>query len=140
MNISRLTSRVGIDPTSPALSELPSAWRSRAADLRRWGSAEGAAAALECAAGQLEDALRLEGDPLLNVAQAAELTGRHRDTIGGALRTGRLTNCGEKHRPRVRRNELLRLFPATSVAGDANLAYDPVADARSILGTRRGGK
>jgi hypothetical protein len=122
------------------LSQLPTEWRARAVELRRWAAAEGAASALECAANELEECLAQEADQLLNVAQAAAQTGRHRDTIGTAIRTGRLTNRGEKHRPLVRRAELVRAFPPSSVAGDAKPSYDPLADARSILGTRRGGK
>jgi hypothetical protein len=112
----------------------------RAADLRRWAAADGAACAWERAADELEKVLRAEDDQLLSVVQAAVMTGRHRDTIGAAIRGGRLTNYGEKHRPRVRQGDLMRVFSPSRVAGDEKPPYDPVADARSILGTRRGGK
>jgi hypothetical protein len=123
--------------TPTPLDELPASWRARATELRRWAAADGAASALERAAEELEQRLAQEAGQLLNVAQAAALTGRHRDTIGGAISAGRLTNHGRKGGPRVRRGELLRVFPLSEVAGDE---YDPVADARSILGTRRGGR
>lgn len=122
-----------------SLSELATQWRARAADLRRWAAAEGAACALELAAEQLEIALAQEADQLLSVAEACALVARHRDTIGKAIRTGRLTNRGEKHRPRVRRGEVVTVFPR-AIAREMKAAYDAAADARSILGTRRGGK
>src|SRR4029453_7395855 len=125
--------------TAPALSELASAWRTRAADLRRWAAAEGAACAYERAAEELLELLTPRDDELLNLAKAAPGVGAHRDTIGTAIRAGRLTNHGAKHRPLVRRGELTRAFPASSIASDGKPPYDPVADARSILGIRRGG-
>lgn len=122
------------------LSELPSAWRTQASELRRVADAECAARAYEDAAAQLELATRLVDNVLLSVADAAARVGRHRDTIGKAIRDRRLTNHGAKHRPRVRLGELLAQFPSKPVAGLRDGPYDPEADARSLLGTRRGGK
>ncbi len=45
--------------------ELSAAWRARAAELRRWAAAEGAARALEAAADELAEALRAETEELL---------------------------------------------------------------------------
>jgi hypothetical protein len=130
----------GGDALPPLLHELPTSWRALAGDVRRWAAAEGAATAYERAADELESALHAEGDKLVTVAEAAALSGRHPDTIGGAIRDGRLTNHGVKHRPRVRRAELTRVFPPSAIAGDDRSSYDAVADARFLLGTRRGGK
>jgi hypothetical protein len=123
-----------------SIDNLAARWRARAAELRRWAAAEGAATALERAAEELEHTLRVEGDNLLTVTQAAVLTGRHPDTIGSAIRDGRLTNRGVKHRPRVQKAELVHVFPPSRIAGDGQPSYDPAADARSILGARRGGR
>ena len=120
--------------------DLPPMWRARATELRRWAADNGAATAFELAADELEQASRVEADTLLTVAQAAALTGRHPDTVGSAVREGRLTNRGVKHRPRVQQAELLRVFPPARIAGDRRAAYDHNADARSLLETRRGGR
>jgi hypothetical protein len=66
------------------------------------------------------------------------LVGHHRDTIGNAVRDGRLINHGTKHRPRVQFGELTRVFPPTDLAERASVTYDGIADARSRLEVRRG--
>jgi len=121
-------------------SDLPVVWRAQASELRRVAAAECAARAYEDAAAQLERAARQADNTLLSVRDAAARVGRHRDTIGNAIRDGRLTNHGAKHRPRVRLGELLAVFPSKPVAGPREEPYDPEADARSLLETRRGGK
>jgi hypothetical protein len=125
---------------APSPSNLVETWRSQANELRRIADAECAARAFENAATQLELALRQLDDQLLTVQQAAGLVNRHRDTVGAAIKNGRLPNHGAKHRPRVRRGELVALFPPKSIAQPEDAPYDPIADARSLLGTRRGGK
>src|SRR5690242_7978710 len=89
-------------PSADLTCELPEHWRARAKDLRHFGAAEGAARAYELAAQELAEWLSDRGDRLLSPTEAAVLVGRHRDTIGNAIRAGRLTNHGAKHRPRVR--------------------------------------
>jgi hypothetical protein len=131
--------RATTSPPTSTLAQLAAGWRTRATDLRRLAAAEGAARAFELAAEELQEWLTTWDNQLLNVADAAQAVGRHRDTVGNAVRSGRLTNHGTKHRPRVRRGELLHIFPPSSVAADGKPSYDPVADARSILRTRRGG-
>ena len=74
MTDSAIAGRITTSFTPPALSEFVSAWRSRAADLRRWAAAEGAACAWERAADELEARLAQEGDQVLTVAQAAALS------------------------------------------------------------------
>jgi hypothetical protein len=123
-----------------SIDNLAAWWRVRAAELRRLAAAEGPATAYERAADELEAALLAEGDKLLTVSQAAALTGRHPDTVGSAIRDGRLTNHGVKHRPRVQRAELLHVFPVSRIAAADAAPYDPNADARTLLATRRGGK
>lgn len=121
-----------------SLAQLPLTWRERAAHVRRWTADEGAARAYELVAQELDEYLAEQADQLYTIAEAAALVGRHRDTIGKAVQDGRLTNHGVKHRPRVRHAELRAVFPRSPVAADARGPYDPVADARSILGIRRG--
>jgi hypothetical protein len=120
-------------------SDLPAAWRARANELRRWAN-EGAARAFECAAEELLGALAREGHSLLTIEESARLVGRHRDTIGNALRRGRLTNHGRPRRPRIRKSELVTVYVPSGVAAAKRPAYDAAADARTLLEGRRGGK
>ena len=120
---------------TPLLTSLAVLWRSRACDLRRWAAAEPAATAYELAAQELEEQLSAASDRLVGAAEAAALVGRHRDTIGNALRDGRLTNHGGKHRPLVRVGELLVVFGSNVAAAPGN-PYDANADARTRLGIR----
>ncbi len=129
----------GTDPRSP--NDLPACWRERAADLRRWAAAEGAAVALEQAAGELEQALRAAADELLDIAQAAEAANLSRDHLRHLLASGALPNAGCRGRPRIKRGDLpvgKRRKPRGSSGG-----YDPVADAAALvargLGQRRHG-
>jgi len=46
----------------PATTELPVIWRRRATALRQWAAAEGAATAWDCAADELDAAVRCRDD------------------------------------------------------------------------------
>ena len=122
--------------TCPSPRDLCTAWRERAATLRSWAGADGPARAYELAAQELEASLSAQADRLLGVVEASALFDRHRDTIGNAIRDGRLTNFGTRHRPQLKFGELARVFPAV-VSGTA-ATYDTATDARSRLSTRRG--
>jgi hypothetical protein len=117
--------------------ELPAAWRTRANELRLWASAEGAACALERAAADLERALQHRADEVLTLSEAAEVSGYSADHLGRLIRQQKLRSVGRAHSPRVRREDLPQKpgHVAAPVAG----AYDPIADARSLL-SRRGGQ
>lgn len=121
--------------TSP--QALPAAWRTRASELRLWAAAEGAACALERAAAELERALQHRADEVLTLGEAAEASGYSADHLGRLLRQGTLRNVGRTHAPRVRREDVPQKpgHVAAPVAG----AYDPIADARSLL-SRRGAR
>src|SRR5687768_11770501 len=105
------------ETTIRSSAELPALWRAQANELRRLAAAECAARAYEDAAAQLEEVNSQRDDELLSVRDAAALVGKHRDTIGNALRHGRLTNYGARHRPRVRTAELVILYAPVGVAG-----------------------
>ncbi len=121
-------------------TELPAAWRTRAGELRRWAAAEGAAVALEQAAGELEQALRDAADEVLDISQAAAEVGYAPDTIRHLLAAGELPNAGRPGRPRIRRADLP---PRKGRRAGRRGQYDPVADAAALvargLGQRRHG-
>jgi hypothetical protein len=82
-------------------------WREQAVALRRYAAA-GQAEALEQCAAELEAALdQLDGE-LITLATAATECGYSADHLGRLIRSGRLTNHGRDHAPRVRRGELPR--------------------------------
>ncbi|GMV07923.1 MAG: hypothetical protein AMXMBFR53_41980 [Gemmatimonadota bacterium] len=112
-------------PASP--EELVALWRERAADLRRWAAAEGAACALEVAAGELQAALREAADALVTTREAARISGRSARTLRAMVADGRLRNHGRRGAPRFRRGDLLG---AGAKRADG---YDAAADARAVL-------
>lgn len=118
-------------------SELPTAWRARAAELRRWAAAEGAACALEGVADELDAALRRERDECLTLTAASKVCGYTPDHLGRLIRGGAITNMGRENAPRIRRGDL-PMKAGGRVASLAVSAYDPGADAR-FLRSRRGG-
>ena len=120
------------------LHALPTLWREQATELRRIAAAEQAARAFETAADDLEQALTSQGDRLLGVKEAAALVDRHRDTIGNAVRDGRLQNYGSKTRPRVKFADLIATFGARSIVPPRPRSYSSRADARISLETRPG--
>lgn len=132
-----MTQRLHTECSGP-FADLPAQWRTRAADLRRWAAAEGAASALERAAEELEMSLVEQSSRLLGVTDAANLVGRHRDTISNAIRDGRLPNHGTKYRPRVMAGDLAKVFSSRGVASSSASQYDELTDARSRSKARRG--
>lgn len=107
-------------------ADLPTAWRERAAELRRWAAAEGAARALEAAAAELETALRAADDEPLTLSEAARESGYSVRRLRELIAEGRLPNAGRRGAPRIRRGDLPRR--ATTAGG-----YDPREDARELL-------
>jgi len=118
--------------------DLAITWRERAAELRRTAAAEAAARAYEVAADELTAMCTQQGDRLLSVAEAAALVGRHRDTVGNAIRNGRLQNYGGKFRPRVKFSDVVGAFPSRGIVQSAYEVYNRPADARASLEARRG--
>jgi hypothetical protein len=86
------------------LDELRQRWRSEAEHLRPYNA--GAAHAYESAARDLEEALTTSQNPLLSLAQAAEQSGYHRESLARMVRKGRLRNYATSRRPLVRAQDL----------------------------------
>jgi hypothetical protein len=94
---------------SYTIDECPTFSRSapsRAAQLRRY--APEVANAYEDAAAELEKSLQVTGADLLTLQAAARESGYSADHLGRLIRSGRLTNHGREHAPKVKRCELPR--------------------------------
>jgi len=91
-----------------AIATLPVEWKARAKNLRRWASAEAAATAWERAAAELEEALSRQSDRVLDLTQAAAVSGYSADHLGRLIRQGRIPNAGRRHAPRIRLSDLPR--------------------------------
>ncbi len=89
----------------------------------------------------LETALVAEAETLLTLSQAAARSGMSEEHLGRLLRQGRIPNAGRRGRPRLRVSDLPRKAPRISKRMDelAMPAYNPDADARSLVSRRRGG-
>lgn len=115
--------------------------RAKAGELRDTFGDEPRARALEWAASQFEDALRLSDEERLTLAQASARSGYSEDHLARLVREGRIPNAGRRGSPRIRSGDL-PVRPASQhtrhelVVSDRSRVYDPVADARAI-GSRR---
>jgi hypothetical protein len=67
----------------------------------------------------------------LRLGEAAELSGYSADHLSRLIRAGKLTNCGRKGAPRIRRDEL-PMRPTRQIASALDVTYDPNTDARSL--------
>ncbi len=88
------------------IADLPTAWRERAEELRRYSVP--AANAYEDVADELEQALRRRDDDVLNLTQAAQESGYSADYLGKLVKAGGIENKGRAGAPRIRRCDLPR--------------------------------
>jgi hypothetical protein len=56
--------------------------------------------------GELEEAIRATENPLLSLAEAAQRSGYHRESLARLVRSGKLRNYGTPRRPLVRASDL----------------------------------
>ncbi len=110
-----------------ALLELAGRWRQEAEVLRGYGS-DGAAAAAERHAAELEAAVRADADELLPPEAAAAESGLSTRRLAQLRASGALPNHGTPARPLYRSADLPRKA-RKAVAG----GYDPAADAAALL-------
>lgn len=114
------------------LRTLAARWREDAVLLRRYGQVAVAEVA-ELHARELEEALADREEETLTMAEASMESGYSERRLRELLASGSIPNAGRRGVPRIRRADLPRK-PGASTAGDA---YDPAADARSLLGKLR---
>ncbi len=74
---------------------------------------------------------------VLSLPEAAARSGYTVEHLGRMVREGRIPNAGRKGSPRIRSADLPRKPPALVPIGPR--AYDPGADARTLLDRQRGG-
>jgi hypothetical protein len=109
---------------------LAAEWRSRAAELRRYG-AEPQAVTLEAAAAELDAALREAADTPLTLTEAAAESGYSERRLRELVAAGEVPQAGRKHAPRIRRADLPRRPSRTAPNG-----YDASEDAARLLRRR----
>lgn len=91
------------------LAELMTRWQSRREEYARLGVLlDGSKLAAEVLA-DLEALETADGDEELTLTDAAKECDMHPDSIGRAIREGRIDNCGRKNAPRVKRSDLATL-------------------------------
>ena len=89
-------------------SQLPSLFRNRAEMLRRDHGAEGQALNIEWCLKHLERALQEQANQLLNLQEAADLSGYTADHLGRMVRDGTIPSAGRKGAPKIRLKDLPR--------------------------------
>ncbi len=112
--------------------ELAAAWRARAADLAEFS--RGSAAAFRRCADELEASLQVAALDDLTLAEAAQQSGYSVDHLARLVREGRIPNAGRRGKPMIRRSDLP--VRPRKLDGPRVAAYDPVADARSLMSRR----
>ena len=81
--------------------------------------------------------MALEGETVLSLPEAAARSGYSAEHLGRMIRQGRIPNAGRKGAPQIRVTDLPRKPPGLVPSGSR--AYDPSADARTLLDRQRGG-
>lgn len=85
---------------------LVAKWREEGDKLRRRYADERQAHAYEQVAQDLEETLRATEDKLLDLQEAALISGYSADHLGRLVREGTIPNAGRKHAPQIRLRDL----------------------------------
>jgi hypothetical protein len=128
-----------------AVQELITRWREEAGVLKTRYADERAAKLFQVCADELEQALRVTGDELLTLTQAARISGYSPDYLGRLIREGTVPNAGRPKAPKIRRSELPMKATARGAAAPALTSRSPAhhvgssasALARSVVGRRK---
>lgn len=119
------------------VTDLPIVFRLKAEELRRDAAAEQAARAYERAAEMVEDALRGQGDEVLDLDQAEVESGYSRLHLRRLLREGSIPNAGRRGAPRIRRADLPRKPGYQVATGPQAVPSSEVQLARAVAGGGR---
>jgi hypothetical protein len=118
------------------LDELRRHWAQRRDEWRKLGvQVDGAKLADEILE-ELEHLASADADELLTLTDAAREAQLHPDSIGRAIRQGRIPNAGRPNAPRVRRGDLERLQRRRG----ASSSPDPVTSLPAIARNAIAGK
>lgn len=121
-----------------ALSMLRQRWLARRDELRGLHALVDGAVLCESLLAELDALARDAATEPLSLQQAAAESGYSPDHLGRLVRERKITNVGRRNAPRIRRGDL-PAKPARVVAKGATIAYDPVADARSLASRLQSG-
>lgn len=112
----------------PTVTQVMERWRERQAEFARWGAQVDGAKLL----GELLSDLEAveHSDAPVSLSAAAAQSGYSTDHLSRLIRSGKLTDYGRKHAPRVKISEC-PTKPRLAVWGPKS--YDPRADARSLV-------
>ena len=108
---------------------LSTRWRSRA-KLFRDHADESVARAYEKCAEELDEALREQDERLLDLQEAAELSGYSPDHLGRLVREEKIQNAGRPGAPRIRIKELPRKISEVLPPADT---FDHLPSATAIV-------
>jgi hypothetical protein len=123
-------------PDITALDSFRTRWATRRDDFGRFGASVDAAKLCDAILADFDSARRSVETEALRIGEAARRCGLSVDHIGRLVRNGEVPNAGRKHAPRVRICDLPRRRRIRAIVASADIGYDPVADARSLLESR----
>ena len=108
------------------LFELATAWKEEAFRLRDRYADKRSARILTVAADELLGALNEIDSQLLNLEEAAALSGYSADHLGRLIRQGKIPNAGRKNAPKIRRADLpikagLRRWPPSQMFRESRI-------------------
>ena len=92
----------------------------------------------ETHASELEHAIRTSADQLLNLVEAARISGYSRNYLGRMVRAGRITNHGRKGAPRILRSELPMKVGCVPLSGGPRRADPGIQDLTGYALATRG--
>jgi len=91
------------------LADIRQAWAERREEWRRLGVYVNGAKLCDDFLADLDRMAREDTEELITLTEAARVTGFHPDSIGRAIRDGRVPNYGRPNAPRVRRLDVAKL-------------------------------
>lgn len=118
-------------------SEFLDKWAAEAEAMERRGVSVTGASLLAEVLADFRAAVASEAEAILSLSEAAARSGYSDEHLGRLVREGRVPNAGRKGAPRIRLADLPRKPGSLAPAGPR--AYDPNADARTLLSRQRGG-
>lgn len=92
---------------NPVFTVLPQQWREKAELFRQHGH-EATARTYEVCSAELEAAVRDGAQELLDLKEAARVSGYSPDHLGRLVRDGKIPNAGRRNAPKIRRADLPR--------------------------------
>ena len=118
-------------------AEFLAKWATEADAMQRRGVMVNGAGLLSEVLADFKALMSGQSEAVMSLPEAAARSGYSVEHLGRLVRQGRVPNAGRKGAPRVKAADLPRKPASLVPAGPRS--YDPVADARSLLGRPLGG-